>query len=85
MGDNPGHESGYGEGPRWRDGESDRDRERVASLEVRMQNLERQAQNWVTKWEFYPIRAIGYGLAVLCMTAVIMGMLALVLKGPLHP
>lgn len=54
--------------------------ELVARLDQRLEALEERADDFLTRWEFAPVRLLAYGLAGILLTAVALGLSRLVLK-----
>lgn len=54
--------------------------ERIKSLRSSIERIEAALVKYVTRVEFWPVKAIAYGLAGLVLTAVVAALLAKVMK-----
>ena len=54
----------------------------VALLKQRVMHLAELVENFVTKWEFMPVKMIAYGMAGALLAGVVAALLATVIRHP---
>lgn len=51
----------------------------IGKIEERLKSIEMLQKNFITKWEFTPVKGIAYGIAVMILSAIISTLIKLVI------